>query len=79
MSVLQTLTTMRVVQEEANRVEAKIASACGDVSSDESLSMPLSSMAGTFIIAVFVQLIALGLGGFEYVTGRTVQDWLVRT
>lgn len=45
---------------------------------NEELSMPLSSLSGTFFFALFVQAIALLLGLFEFLTKRTIQDWLVR-
>ena len=47
-------------------------------SMEESLSMPLNSLSGTFYIALFVQAVALLLSLFEYFTNRTIQDWLVR-
>ena len=54
-------------------------SACADGGgSEEDLRMTLESMAGTFIISIVVQLLALALSFYEYSTGKTTQQMLVR-
>jgi len=62
---------------EAKRLEGKLATGC-DASVNQAVSsqLTLSSMQGTFYIAMFVQVIALILGLCEFCTQRTIQDWL---
>lgn len=68
----------RMLKEEEARVAGKLGSACGLHSrdGDESLQLPLSSLAGTFIIAIFIQFVALLLSAIEYKSGKTLQEML---
>jgi len=66
----------RIYQEELLRTSQKTVSACSTEDEEEELAMNLAGMAGTFITAMIVQVVALILGGLEYFTGRTIQDWL---
>ena len=66
-----------IIKAERDRVEFVTRSACSsaDVTAVPSLQLPLSSMAGTFIIALFFQMVALILSMAEFIIGRPVQDW----
>jgi len=66
-----------IIKAERDRVEFVTRSACSatDVTTVASLQLPLSSMAGTFIIALFFQMVALILSIAEFTIGRPVQDW----
>ena len=70
-------TDCAIQQEELLRTSQKTVSACLTEDEEEELAMNLAGMAGTFITAMIVQVVALLLGGLEYFTGRTIQDWLV--
>jgi len=68
----------QIDKDERERLTIVTGSACTEVKSTEdtsSLQLPLASMAGTFIIALIIQLFAIILSIAEYSSGRPVQDW----
>jgi hypothetical protein len=69
---------VQVRREEELRLDGKLGSSCTETrdNTDSDLRLSLSSMTGTFVIAFFIQAVALLLGIFEYFTQRTIQDWL---
>jgi hypothetical protein len=70
----------QIDKDERERLTAVTGSACNGYNENtiediSSLQLPLASMAGTFIIAFFIQMFAIILSIAEYTSGRPVQCW----
>ena len=68
----------QIFKNERERLTTVTGSACIEQKSTDdtsSLQLPLASMAGTFIFALFIQFVAIILSIAEYSSGRPVQDW----
>jgi hypothetical protein len=69
----------KMMRDEEERATGKLGSACSVNSaggSEKRVQLSFSDLSGTFIIAIFIQLLALSLSALEYSTGKTTQEML---